>query len=43
MEFNVKEAAVCRVAIISNEVIRQIYFLGVYEIFSINNISNLDY
>ena len=30
MEFNVKEVAVCRVAIFSNEVLHQIYFLGIY-------------
>ena len=30
MEFNVKEDAVCRVAIFSNEVLQQIYFLGIY-------------
>ena len=42
-EFNVKEVAACRVAIFSNEVLRQIYFLGIYEIFNKNNNSNLDY
>ena len=42
-EFNVKEVPVCRVAIFSNEVLPQIYFLGMYEIFNINNSSNLDY
>ena len=36
------QLAVCRVAIISKEVLRQIYFLGIYEIFDINS-SNLDY
>ena len=40
--FNVKEVAVCRVAIISNEMLRQIFILGIYEIFNINNSSNLD-
>ena len=48
MEFNVKEVAVCRVAIFSNEALHQIYFLGIYflalhQIFNINNSSNLDY
>ena len=42
-EFNVKEVTVFRVAIISNQVLRQIYFQGIYEIFNINNSSNLDY
>ena len=42
MEFNVKEVPVCKVAIFSNEVPRQIYFLEIYEIFNRNNISNLD-
>ena len=42
-EFNVKEVAACRVAIISNGVLRQIYFLGIYEIFNINDSSNLEY
>ena len=42
-EFKVKEAAVCRVAIFSKEVLRQIYFLGIHEILNINNSSNLDY
>ena len=41
-EFNVKEVAVCRVVIFSNEMLRQIYFLGIKEIFNINNSSNLD-
>ena len=30
MKFNVKEVAVCRVAIFSNEVLHQIYFLEIY-------------
>ena len=34
MEFNVKKVAVCRVAIIPNEVLHQIYFLGIYKIFN---------
>ena len=42
-EFDVKEVAVCRVAIFSNEVLRHIYFSGIYELFNINNSSNLDY
>ena len=41
MKFNVKEVAVCKVAIISNEVLCQIYFLGICEIFNINNNSNM--
>ena len=42
-KFNVKKVAMYRVAIILNEVLRQIYILGIYEIFNINNSSNLDY
>ena len=40
-EFNVKEVAVCRVATFSKKMLRQIYFLGIYEIFNINNASML--
>ena len=43
MEFNVKEVAVCRVALFSNEVIHQVFFLGIYLIFNIDNSSNLDH
>ena len=43
MEFNVKEVAVCRAAIFSNEVLHQIYFLGIYQIFNTNNSLNLNY
>ena len=43
MEFNVKEVAVCRVAIFSNEALHQIYFLAIYKIFNMNNSWNLDY
>ena len=35
--------AVCGVPIFSNEMLYQIYFLRIYEIFNINNSSNLDY
>ena len=41
-EFPVKKATVCRVAVFSNEVLRQIYFLGVYEMFIMTNSSNMD-
>ena len=40
-EFNVKEVAVCRVVLFPNEVLPQIYSLGIYEIFHINNGLNL--
>ena len=43
MEFNAEEVAVCKVEIPSNEVLRQIYFLRIYQIFSINNSSNIDF
>ena len=33
-EFTVREVTVCRVAIFLKEVIHQIYYLGIYEIFS---------
>ena len=40
-EFNAKKVSVCRVTIFSNEVLRQIYFLGIYEIFNVINASML--
>ena len=40
-ESTVNYVAVCRAAIFLNEVLRQIYFLGIYEIFNFTNISNL--
>ena len=43
MEFNVEEVTVYKGAVFSNEVLPQIYFLGIYEIFNINNSTNLDY
>ena len=43
MEFTVKEVAAWRVASFLIEVLHQIYFLGIYQIFNINNSSNLDY
>ena len=36
-EFTVREVTVCKVAVFLKEVSRQIYFLGIYEIFSITN------
>ena len=42
-EFNIKKVAVFRVAIFLNKVLRQIYFLGIYKIFNINDSSNLGY
>ena len=51
-EFNVKEVTVCRVAIylfififiiliVFEKVLRQIYFLGIYEVFNTNNSSKI--
>ena len=42
-EITVRKVIVCRVAIFLREVIRQKYFLGIYEIFNMTNSSILDY
>ena len=36
MEFTVKVVTVCTVANLLNQALRQIYFLGIYEIFQHN-------
>ena len=41
-EFTFKEVAVFRVAICLNGALRQMYFKEIYEIFNINNSSNID-
>ena len=41
-EFTVKEVTVCRVAIFLKEALHHMDFLGIYEIFSITNSSNLN-
>ena len=38
MEFTVKVVTVCTVANLLNQALRQIYFLGIYEIFKITNL-----
>ena len=41
-ELSVKEVTACKVPIFWNEVLRQVYFLGISKIFNITNSSNIE-